>query len=334
MLEELAAAARGRSSRQELAAGGPTRGPVFDGLRIGPSLAGAGRGLFATRTFAAGAVLITEVPLRAPSEAALAERLAEGADGLLEAYLHLAPWESCEVPEAGSVRAVVEGIMQCNAFVAAPGAGGRVAHLMREVSLVNHSCCPNASVVVVGGASGDGTDGEAARLVAAGDITAGEAAPYLTLRPHSTPREHAHEQLMLSPLCPASPQARRSPSAMARTCSLHGATGGRPSCRSASASAAAAPAAKESWARPTSGVGASSRRRPPPRRRGSRRRRAPGGCGLATFLREDLTFLTVPFRMAGALRARGGGAAARRARRAGPRRAAGEATLRVRQAVL
>jgi predicted 2-oxoglutarate/Fe(II)-dependent dioxygenase YbiX len=149
-------------------------------LRVRRSSVGEGRGVYAAYPLDATTVLLDEVPLQAPSKIELAAKLAED-PALLSRYSHLCrptakqdwaqPREDLR-PREGS-RGISEGIVRSNGFVAAPGAGGKSALLLRELSLVNHSCCPNASVAAVGGSVGDGSDAERVRLVAAVDVPEG-----------------------------------------------------------------------------------------------------------------------------------------------------------------
>ena len=106
----------------------------------------AGRGAFATRGLSAGRVFINEVPLKASSAADLA-RLAKESD-LLKGLC------GGDKPE---------DVISQNHFVDHEGC----ALLLQRVSMLNHSCSPNASTAV------GYTDGSVSVLLAR-DVTAGE----------------------------------------------------------------------------------------------------------------------------------------------------------------
>lgn len=115
---------------------------------------GAERGVFASEAIAAGSTLLREAPLRAASKAALIALL-----GSSDAAADYGPLLGSSAAEK----------VRRNAFVLGGGGAAREdgALLFRDLSLVNHSCYPNASVRL-------SSDGDEALLVAACDLEPGD----------------------------------------------------------------------------------------------------------------------------------------------------------------
>ena len=103
---------------------------------IRPAGAGAGRGWFAVDSLEPGTVLWTEMPL---TFAATRQGLVRKVDKTLWRHENL-----CRKPAAESRG---EGIVASNFF----DFGNMGSYIFEQTSLLNHSCCPNASVRVVFG---------------------------------------------------------------------------------------------------------------------------------------------------------------------------------------